>query len=1064
MNKTIYLLNRSMQHAFAYAAWMICIILMFLFLPEAKAQTQYDQAKWPDGAPYVSPYAIKAKYGAKLLVKLAKVGAVEPRYFQFIVSEEGGGNKALTMAWKKEKAHYELALEDLKNTKEDKGPENTEPKRVRLDRTLWVVVSARKDPSSQMLYYTLINKASQLPLQLSEDADASIPLEIVDGSTDWLWSDTAEAESGSKFDDSVEKVLQDTIRTAIDANTTLYLVKSEDGDVAVKFVNGSSGVPSDAITFEAWEANPIILTAEQINIKLGYEDVTAQNQGTKDSFKFTFSPDVEDPNTTNVMTSYSFKAEAPKLTGERKTGDATDGYVRFQALEGNKETGKYLMVDTAYHDMESNNKYDLQMAVKSIEYPEDAVLKDGGSVADGDLYIGGTMVAKNVYNYSNVVLVQLKRQTNFKPVFYPSTQSLRLQAEMIFKAKKDDLKANKSWWEQMHDAIGSGGGMTILNASVSDYELHWNGTAGYFQPYTNKTKLLDWGTGVEWNKPAAAVSGLSFGDWYSAEPYASPFAHLAFNNVVKLTTLTSDPKHTVLTCDVRDKNDEENAAGYDGLLTYISLEGLVSADHFEPLTLPNDASTITISYANGKWSYKDDGADAVGFNGTIKVPKNSSSTDKLVITDVTGNPILTFDHVTLEPTSGTALAINKGCELTLQGHLTIDIATGDNTYYCINNSGTLTVAPTDTKTSIHLLCYDTAINNTGALNNAWIEWQFVSALGNNGGIEITSNNSSFAGSCENKTFAMPVIAGDTYKLTAKKYGFGSVGQQGKAADGNTYMIYYPAPVKNGVAVFTDVKDAIPVTITQPTDGGSISVFYNDNLLAANDYVPDKATLTCRYNALPGYELDTYTVTPGTDPSTSSDVSTSATYQVPNGATSIAITATFKEKQGVDPAPDPALTVYYTVVIPTLEGATTDPVAGAYEVEAWDSFRFYLTLDADYDQSAPIVTTDRGETLEPRSSDGAYVIQYVRTPVEISIAGIQKNADVASATILSGTRVWTEPSAVCLETDRTEEVRIVSLAGTTVAAFTAQPGTTRQALAPGAYVVKMERTVYKVIVR
>ena len=1230
MNKTIYLLNRSMQHTLKHAAWMISIILMFLFLPEAKAgtQTQYDQAEWPDGAPFVSPYALKADYGAKPIVKLAKVGYFEPRYFQFIVSEEGGGNKALTMVWKKEaiisgktiNAHYELALEDLTNT---------DPERVRLDRTLWKV-RAKKDPNSQVLYYTLINKASQLPLQLSENADASIPLEIVDGSTDWLWSDAAEAVSGSKFDNTVTRVLQGSIR-AINATTTLYLVKNEDGDVAVEFVNNSNGsVSGNVITFEAWEANPIILTAEQINAKLGYEDVTTQNKGTEDSFKFTFSPDVEGPNATNVMTSYSFKAEAPKPAAEREAGDPTDGYVRFQALDGDEETGKYLMVDTAYHDAEINDNYDLQIAVKKIEAPEYAMIADGGEV--------GT--------YSKIAVAQLKRQSNFKPVFYPSTQSLRLQVEMMFKADKKRLKNHPnasqpfevSWWGQMYYALTSGQFMQIVNMSNS--ETYWNTSwgAGYFEPFSKESiQVLTWGTfGTD---PLGVVKSLTYyyyTDWYAGKTDGGQHFARPKNNVVKLTTLTNSPKHTVLTCDVRDADDEANADGHGGLLTYISLEGLLSADHLDPLTLPNDASTITISYADDVWSYKDDDADAVGFNGTIKCPENSNSTDRLIITSVAGNPTLTFDKVKLKPTNHTGLTIQANCELTLKGSLNIDVAAPDDgeTYYCIDNSGKLTVAdPFTTGTEINLHSYNIAINNAsnGTLNNAWMEWRFATAM-ESGTIILTSDDisSRTQASHTGTTFATVVIPCMTYKYWIS----GGVGalkdskcQQGKAKDGNTYVIYYPAPAGNGVAVFTDVKEAVSVTVTPPTGGGgSISVFCNDSLLAENDYVPDGATLACRYNALPGYKLESYTATPGTDPSTPNDVSTSATYQVPGNATSIAIAATFgenpnavvkeeeviaseptskvnkptvvistndrptitdgstiklitgdleeaqqgevdkvlkdvahnkliyaeialvEEKEdgtkipiqptanhpvtviypypsgttssdiftivhlktdgttetysvadgnltnatagltfevssfspfgiawtknsttdpddpGTTPDPDPAPTVYYTVVIPALEGATTDPVAGAYEVEAWDSFRFYLTLDADYDQSAPVVTTDRGETIEPRSSDGAYIIRYVRTPVEISIAGIQKNADVANATILSGTRVWTEPSAVCLETDRTEEVRIVSLAGTTVAAFTAQPGTTRQTLAPGAYVVKMGRAVYKVIVR
>lgn len=1237
MNKTIYLLNRSMQHTLRHAAWMISIILMFLFLPEAKAgtQTQYDQAEWPDGAPYVSPYALKADYGAKPIVKLAKVGYFEPLYFQFIVSEEGGGNKALTMVWKKEtiisgetvKAHYELALEDLTNT---------ESERVRLDRTLWKV-RARKDPSSQELYYTLINKASQLPLQLSEKEDAAVPLEIIDGSTDWLWSDGSEAESGSKFDNTVTRVLQGSIR-AINATTTLYLVKNEDGDVAVEFINNSNGsVSGNVITFEAWEANPIILTAEQINTKLGYEDVTTQNKGTEDSFKFIFSPDVEGPDATNVMTSYSFKAEAPiENAADRKTGDAIDGYVRFLALDGDEETGKYLMVDTAYYDPESDNKFDLQMAVKTVEYPENSLQKEDLTVKDGVLYNKGDKLEVNVPCRPNIVLAQLKRQTNFKPIFYPSTQSLRLQAEMIFKADKEELKDNNPWWAQMVELVGGvpGTAMVIANNYV---KTTYDGV-GYYEPYNGNNKLLKWGeTGTDWKASATpADNAYSFDQWKSGVDGASAFAHKAFNNVVKLTVLTSNPKHTALTCDIRDANDESNVSGHDGLLTYISLEGLVFADHLDPLTLPNDASTITISYADDVWSYKDDGADAVGFNGTIKCPENSSSTDGLIITSVAGNPTLTFDNVKLKLTNNTGLTIQADCELTLKGSLDIDVAAPDDgeTYYCIDNSGKLTVAdPSTTGTEINLHSYNIAINNAsnGTLNNAWMEWRFATAM-ESGTIILTPTDNSQRTQAPHTgtTFATVVTPGMTYKywiLGGNGALKDSKCQQGKAKDGNTYVIYYPAPAGNGVAVFTDVKDAIPVTVTQPTGGGgSISVFCNDSLLAAKDYVPNGATLACRYNALPGYKLESYTATPGTDSSTPSDLSTSATYQVLDGATSIAIAATFEENPnaevkeevvkdsnptsaitvptvviptndrptvdgsstiklitgdleeaqqdevkealkdiahneliyaeialveekdggikipiqpkpecpvtviypypsgttssdiftivhlktdgttetysvvngnltnatagltfsvssfspfgiawtknsttdpddpGTTPDPDPAPTVYYTVVIPALEGATTDPVAGAYEVEAWDSFRFYLTLDADYDQSTPVVTTDRDETIEPRSSDGAYVIRYVRTPVEISIVGIQKNADVANATILSGTRVWTEPSAVCLETDRTEEVRIVSLAGTTVAAFTAQPGTTRQALAPGVYVVKMGRAVYKVIVR
>ena len=119
---------------------------------------------------------------------------------------------------------------------------------------------------------------------------------------------------------------------------------------------------------------------------------------------------------------------------------------------------------------------------------------------------------------------------------------------------------------------------------------------------------------------------------------------------------------------------------------------------------------------------------------------------------------------------------------------------------------------------------------------------------------------------------------------------------------------------------------------------------------------------------------------------------------------VAFSATFKQQ--ITP-PEPPATVYYNVTLPVVEGAVTDPVAGAYEVESWGSFRFYLSLDKEYDQSAPIVTTSRGETITPRTSDGAYIIKYVRQPLDIFIDGIVKNpAPVANEKIEANRpKVW-----------------------------------------------------------
>lgn len=159
---------------------------------------------------------------------------------------------------------------------------------------------------------------------------------------------------------------------------------------------------------------------------------------------------------------------------------------------------------------------------------------------------------------------------------------------------------------------------------------------------------------------------------------------------------------------------------------------------------------------------------------------------------------------------------------------------------------------------------------------------------------------------------------------------------------------------------------------------------------------------------------------------------------------------------VNSTPDPEPT-YYTVTLPSVEGAATDPVAGSYDVESWDNFRFYLTLDADYNQSVPVVTTDRGETITPRTSDGAYIVKYVRSDLVISIGGIVKNPPpVANAEIQSGTRIFTRDGSLFITIDRPARAQVFALTGQLIRSLDLPVGTTRvDALATGVYIVRLD---------
>ena len=155
----------------------------------------------------------------------------------------------------------------------------------------------------------------------------------------------------------------------------------------------------------------------------------------------------------------------------------------------------------------------------------------------------------------------------------------------------------------------------------------------------------------------------------------------------------------------------------------------------------------------------------------------------------------------------------------------------------------------------------------------------------------------------------------------------------------------------------------------------------------------------------------------------------------------------------------------------MEGVTTDPVPGEYKVESWDTFRFYLTIDSAYSQSKPVVTTDRGKTLVPRTSDGGYLVKYVRCDVEIFIDGLIKNDPVANEAIAPADalvpQIWAEGSMLCIrmaEALPSAPVRIFTVDGRLHASFASTPGLNRRQLPTGMYIVRVGNTVRKVIIR
>ena len=598
--------------------------------------------------PTVSPFPVTTKYGAKPITELKYVNGdvAEDEYFQFVVSDSGSeGKEVLTMVWVNDntaQGHYELQVESVSNA-------NIPSNRILLDRTLWKVTAKKETAGAgNTLYYTLQNKATDAILQVSiSDAktivgaggDAKeVELKIVAGQTQWRWAEGEKAATGvnSAVDNTVTAILRDQFSAQFSNGTTLYLAKKvlTDNTTTLTGLLVNSNYPFDAansitgsvngvsatykyIEFEGWEANPIILTADQINTELGAE--TLNNGQNSKSFKFTFDPDVVGPDA-NVMMGETFEAVAPVTpTANRVPGDAADGFVRFQK----KGTNEFLMVDTTYYNEAAQDRYELKMAVQEIAFPRAAVLEDVTTIEA----LNTAKNNKSLYtslSYSSAAYVQLNRQANFRPIFYPSTQTLRLQAEMIYKKAKD----GRPWWKQVKDDI-VGGYLTIAKYA-SDNTINATGntsgrvhSVGYYPAYAKPTtnaneeeeyRVLAYANAFTtsangYNQYGAAITSSNNESTWNAvanvrgfdqstdgihvddapelsqlylhmlvqDPahstsgritIPSPLFAQANSNVVKLVTLTDG--HKVLSTDIADPND----ATYNGLLTNISIEGL----------------------------------------------------------------------------------------------------------------------------------------------------------------------------------------------------------------------------------------------------------------------------------------------------------------------------------------------------------------------------------------------------------------------------------------------------------------------------------------------------------
>ena len=253
-------------------------------------------------------------------------------------------------------------------------------------------------------------------------------------------------------------------------------------------------------------------------------------------------------------------------------------------------------------------------------------------------------------------------------------------------------------------------------------------------------------------------------------------------------------------------------------------------------------------------------------------------------------------------------------------------------------------------------------------------------------------------------------------------------------------------------------------IVSPT-GGTLKITGKDgNELSDGSKIVSGTLLTLSYTESPNYRFSEYL-----SGSSADNLRTLSGNTIQISDADLYLSARFNYE---DPTPPPPpAPIYYSVFLPSVEGAVTDPVAGTYDVESWSTFRFYLTIDTAYSQSQPVVTTSRGETLTPRTSDGAYLLKYVRNDVEVYIDGILLNPPpVANEPIRAATpepEIWSENACLCIRLPEglpTLPVRIFTPEGRLLDSFSSTPGLNCRQLPTGIYIVQVGATVRKVAVK
>lgn len=425
----------------------------------------------------------------------------------------------------------------------------------------------------------------------------------------------------------------------------------------------------------------------------------------------------------------------------------------------------------------------------------------------------------------------------------------------------------------------------------------------------------------------------------------------------------------------------------------------------QPLDLSLRSNDVTISKDGDDWKYTEaaitkTATAATSFNGTIK---NTLADGKRMLIDNTAQGVLIFESAKINSTSiaAPALTIENGANVSFSGSL--EVKTGNADQYGIRNEGSLTIAGASTTI--------TSTNTNG---------------GSDKGIQV--GNSAVIVSETGTTLTTSGLSNEGTVVVKE-------GAEAKTEGGE------------------DLQKTYLVTVADPGNGHTFTVKAGDIEIKSNDKVADKTVLAVLATPAGGYRLETITATPKDGQAVA--LANNGTYVMPENE--VTFKATFKSTY-VPPVP-----TYYTVTLPEVEGVTTDPKAGTRTVEEGYSFSFALTLHEGYENSRPVVKAN-GAVVEPRESDGKYIIRNIEEDIEITIEGIIKDDPTGNATIEGEVKVQVIGSTLHIYLPKAETVSVYTLSGLLYGQQDLSAGSTQIQLGRGMYLVKIGGKTYKIVIR